>query len=564
MTKYIVVSGGVISGIGKGVIASSTGTLMKSLGLNVTAIKIDPYLNIDAGLMTPLDHGEVFVLNDGGEVDLDLGNYERFLDVELSRINNITTGKIYQEVIERERKGDYLGKTVQVVPHVTDAIQDWVERVVDLPIDESGQKPDVCIIELGGTVGDIESAPFVEAMRQFQFRVGHDNFCLIHVSLVPVVGSVGEQKTKPTQMSVRDLRGAGLTPDLIACRSSKPLDESVASKISMFCHVAPEQVLAVHDVSSVYHVPLLLREHGVIDFFRRRLNLDALKISDERRLAGEKLWQDWTTLAGSYVHLHETVTIAIVGKYTDLHDSYISVYKALEHASLAHKRKIDIKWVDASDLEPETRIANPLKYHEAWKYVCSSEGILVPGGFGSRGIEGMILAAQWAREHGIPYLGICLGMQISVIEFARHVCGMTDAQSAEVDPEAKTPVIVYMPEISKTHLGGTMRLGLRPTIFQEGTEKYNVRKLYGNKPSVDERHRHRYEVNPEYVNSFEKNGLKFIGRDESGQRMEIVELEDHPFFVGAQYHPEYLTRPLRPSPLFNGLILAAIGKIDTL
>jgi CTP synthase len=514
--------------------------------------------------MTPLDHGEVFVLNDGGEVDLDLGNYERFLDVELSKINNITTGKIYSEVIERERKGDYLGKTVQVVPHVTDAIQNWVERVAAMPLDDSEQKPDVCIIELGGTVGDIESAPFVEAMRQFQFRVGHDNFCLIHVSLVPVVGSVGEQKTKPTQMSIRDLRGAGLTPDLIACRSSKPLDDSVASKISMFCHVAPEQVLAVHDVSSVYHVPILLREHGVVDFFRRRLNLDALSVSDERRLAGEKLWDDWTKFAGSYEHLHESVTIAIVGKYTNLHDSYISVYKALEHASLAQKRKIQINWIDASDLEPETLKTNPIKYHESWQNVCSANGILVPGGFGSRGIEGMIMAAKWAREHKIPYLGICLGMQIAVIEFARNVCAMPDATSAEIDPDTKTPVVVYMPEISKTHLGGTMRLGLRATLFQPETENSTVRKLYGNKSSVDERHRHRYEVNPVHVNIFEENGLKFIGRDETGERMEIVELDDHPYFVGAQYHPEYITRPLKPCPLFNGLILASIGKIDTL
>ncbi|GAA5816047.1 CTP synthase ura7 [Mucor flavus] len=562
MTKYIVVSGGVISGIGKGVIASSTGTLLKTLGLGVTAIKIDPYLNIDAGLMTPLDHGEVFVLNDGGEVDLDLGNYERFLDVELSRINNITTGKIYRQVIERERRGDYLGKTVQVVPHVTDAIQEWIENVVSMPIE--GEKPDVCIIELGGTVGDIESAPFVEAMRQFQFRVGHDNFCLIHVSLVPVVGSVGEQKTKPTQMSVRDLRGAGLTPDLIACRSSKPLDESVASKISMFCHVGPEQVLAVHDVSSVYHVPLLLREHGVIDFFRRRLNLDAIKISDERRLAGEKLWTEWSTLASSYLHLHESVTIAIVGKYTDLHDSYISVYKALEHASLAYKRKMVINWIDASDLEPAMLKKNALKYHESWQQVCGSDGILVPGGFGSRGIEGMIMAAKWAREHKIPYLGICLGMQIAVIEFARNVCGMPTADSAEMNPDTTTPVVVYMPEISKTHMGGTMRLGLRATVFQKGTEKSTVRKLYGGKSSIDERHRHRYEVNPVHVNTFEKNGLQFIGRDDTGERMEIVELDDHPFFVGCQYHPEYITRPLRPCPLFKGLIMAAIGELNTL
>ncbi|KAI8393553.1 CTP synthase [Radiomyces spectabilis] len=563
MTKYIVVSGGVISGIGKGVIASSTGTLLKSLGLRVTAIKIDPYLNIDAGLMSPLDHGEVFVLNDGGEVDLDLGNYERFLDVQLSRINNITTGKIYSEVIEKERRGDYLGKTVQVVPHITDAIQNWVERVAAMPVDESGEAPDVCIIELGGTVGDIESAPFVEAMRQFQFRVGHENFCLIHVSLVPVVGSVGEQKTKPTQMSVRDLRGAGLTPDLIACRSSKPLDDSVASKISMFCHVGPEQVLAVQDVSSVYHVPILMRQHGVIDFFRRRLGLDALNIPEERRSAGEALWNRWTSLAGSYEHLRETVTIALVGKYTNLHDSYISVYKSLEHASLACGRKSEIKWIEATDLEQEALKTDPIKFHESWQSLCSADGVLVPGGFGARGIEGMVMAAKWARENKVPYLGICLGMQIAVIEFARNVCGMTDAHSAEMEPETKTPVVVYMPEISKTHLGGTMRLGLRATVFQDNTENSRVRKLYGGAPSVDERHRHRYEVNPEHVSKFEEKGLRFVGKDETGQRMEIVEMENHPYFVGCQYHPEYLTRPLKPAPLFHGLILAATGQLES-
>ncbi|KAI7870478.1 CTP synthase [Spinellus fusiger] len=562
MTKYIVVSGGVISGIGKGVIASSTGTLLKTLGLKVTAIKIDPYLNIDAGLMSPLDHGEVFVLNDGGEVDLDLGNYERFLDVELSRINNITTGKIYSEVIEKERRGDYLGKTVQVVPHITNAIQEWIERVAAMPVDNSGEKPDVCIIELGGTVGDIESAPFVEAMRQFQFRVGHDNFCLIHVSLVPVVGSVGEQKTKPTQMSIRDLRGAGLTPDLIACRSSKPLDESVASKISMFCHVAPEQVLAVHDVSSVYHVPILMKEKGVVDFFRRRLNLDAVPITPERRLEGEELWNKWANLTIAYERLHENVTIALVGKYTNLHDSYISVYKALEHASLACQRKLEIKWIEATDLESETLKTNPIKFHESWQSLCSADGILVPGGFGNRGIEGMVMAAKWARENNVPYLGICLGMQISVIEFARNVCGMTDAHSAEMEPETKTPVVVYMPEISKTHLGGTMRLGIRPTVFQPGSENSRVRKLYDNKPSVDERHRHRYEVNPVHVETFEAKGLRFIGKDETGERMEIVEVEGHPYFVGCQYHPEYLTRPLKPAPLFMGLIQAASGQLE--
>ncbi|KAI7882159.1 CTP synthase [Lichtheimia hyalospora FSU 10163] len=561
MTKYIVVSGGVISGVGKGVIASSTGTLLKSLGLRVTAIKIDPYLNIDAGLMSPLDHGEVFVLNDGGEVDLDLGNYERFLDVELSRINNITTGKIYSQVIEKERRGDYLGKTVQVVPHITEAIQNWVERVAAMPIDDSGEQPDVCIIELGGTVGDIESAPFIEAMRQFQFRVGQDNFCLIHVSLVPVVGSVGEQKTKPTQMSVRDLRGAGLSPDLIAVRSTKPLEESVRAKISMFCHVAPEQVLTVHDVSSVYHVPVLMRDRGVIDFFRQRLALDNLRIPSNRQLDGENLWKKWIALTKSYDHLYDTVTIALVGKYTDLHDSYISVYKALEHASLAAGRKLEIKWIEATNLEPETLKEDAIKYHESWQNLCSAQGIIVPGGFGTRGIEGMITAAKWAREHKIPYLGICLGMQIAVIEFARNICNMPEANSAELDPDTKTPVIVYMPEISKTHLGATMRLGEHPTLFQPGTENGNslVRKLYDDKPAVNERHRHRYEVNPEHVTIFEEKGLAFVGRDESGKRMEIVELKDHPYFIGCQYHPEYLSRPLKPAPLFQGLVSASIG-----
>ncbi|ORZ00723.1 CTP synthase [Syncephalastrum racemosum] len=560
MTKYIVVSGGVISGIGKGVIASSTGTLLKSMGLRVTAIKIDPYLNIDAGLMNPLDHGEVFVLNDGGEVDLDLGNYERFLDVELSRINNITTGKIYSEVIEKERRGDYLGKTVQVVPHITDAVQNWVERVAAVPIDDSGEQPDVCIIELGGTVGDIESAPFVEAMRQFQFRVGHENFCLIHVSLVPVVGSVGEQKTKPTQMSVRDLRGAGLNPDLIACRSTKPLDESVQTKISMFCHVTPEQILAVHDVSSVYHVPVLMRERGILEFFRKRLRLDDLVVPESRRVAGQELWQQWSALTQSYERLEGTVTIAIVGKYTDLHDSYISVYKALEHATLACRRKLSIHWIEATDLEPKMLETHPLKYHDAWKALCTSDGVLVPGGFGNRGIEGMVIAAKWARENKKPYLGICLGMHIAVIEFARHMCGIPTAHSAEMEPECKTPVVIYMPEISKTHLGGTMRLGLRATHFQPGTETNSiVRKLHKGAPYVDERHRHRYEINPEYIDTLEKNGLSFVGKDESGERMEIVELPGHPFFVGCQYHPEYITRPLRPVPLFCGLVHAAAG-----
>ncbi|KAF9975022.1 CTP synthase ura7 [Actinomortierella ambigua] len=562
--KYVVVSGGVISGIGKGIIASSTGLLLKTMGLKVTSIKIDPYLNIDAGTLSPLDHGEVFVLNDGGEVDLDLGNYERYLDVTLTRSNNITTGKIYRDVIERERRGDYLGKTVQVVPHITDAIQDWIERVATIPVDDSGEEPDVCVIELGGTVGDIESAPFVEALRQFQFRVGHDNFALIHVSLVPTIGSVGEQKTKPTQASIRDLRGLGLSPDLIACRCEKTgLDEGIRDKISMFCHVNPSQVLAVRDCNSVYHVPELLREQGLVDYLWKRLNIEStITISEPLKQKGQDMWQRWNKLTSAQERLHDTVTIALVGKYTNLQDSYASVVKALEHASLNCHKKLDIRWIEASDLEPETRTSNPVKYHEAWTDLCSAQGILVPGGFGGRGVEGKIAAAKWAREQKIPYLGICLGLQIAVIEFARNVCGITDADSAELNENTPSPVVVFMPEISKTHLGGTMRLGIRPTAFQANTESSKIRKLYGGVEAVEERHRHRYEINPEMIHKFEEKGLRFVGKDETGQRMEIVELAGHPYFLGVQYHPEYLTRPLKPSPPFMGLILAATGELD--
>ncbi|GAA5897298.1 hypothetical protein JCM6882_001852 [Rhodosporidiobolus microsporus] len=557
--KYILVSGGVISGIGKGVIASSTGLLLKTLGYNVTAIKIDPYMNIDAGTMSPTEHGEVFVLDDGGEADLDLGNYERYLNVTLGRDNNITTGKIYREVIEKERRGDYLGKTVQVIPHVTDGIQDWVERVAHIPVDESGQAPEVCIIELGGTVGDIESAPFVEAMRQFQFRVGQENFALLHVSLVPSIN--GELKTKPTQASIRDLRGLGLTPDLIACRCPEPLPLSVTSKISMFCHVANEQVLAVHDVSSLYHVPLLLKDQGLINFLQKRLRLDKVRLPENRVAQGTKLLTMWKDLTVSYDRLFDKVSICLVGKYTALQDSYTSVVKALEHAAMQCGRKLSITWVESSDLEPEAQHERPKEFHAAWQAVCTANGILVPGGFGTRGTEGMIAAAKWAREKNVPYLGICLGFQIAVIEFARNVVGLKDAHSAELMETTPDPVIIFMPEISKTHLGGTMRLGLRPTVFQPDTEWSQVRQLYGNADAIWERHRQRYEVNPEYVDRIEKAGLRFTGRDETGQRMQAAELKGHPYFAGLQAHPEFCTRPLNPSPAFLGFIAASAGVL---
>ena len=554
-TKYILVSGGVISGIGKGVIASSTGLLLRARGLQVTSIKIDPYLNIDAGTLTPLDHGEVFVLDDGGEVDLDLGNYERFMDVRLTRDNNITTGKVYHQVIERERKGDYLGKTVQVVPHVTDAIQNWIERVAQIPVSNDQQVPDVCIVELGGTVGDIESAPFIEAMRQFQFRVGPSNFALIHVSLVPSVGAVGEQKTKPTQSSIRDLRGLGLMPDLIACRSSQPLSSDIKNKISMFCHVPSSHVLGVHDCPSVYHVPLLLQDQRLVELLEHKLSLT---LSQSNGL------NKWQQLTARIDRLHDSVQIVIVGKYTALHDSYISVVKALEHSALACNRKLQLKWIEAEDLDNAVQQQDPLRFHEAWKTLVAASGVVVPGGFGERGTEGKIAAIKWCRENRIPFLGICLGLQLAVIEYCRNVMGLTGANSTELDANCADPVVIFMPEISKTHMGGTMRLGSRETVLQQPSDTFSpiTTRLYGNPTVIHERHRHRYEVNPKYVPEIEKKGLRFIGRDEKGERMIILELPSHPYFVATQFHPEYKTRPLKPVPVFLGLILASCGLLE--
>ncbi|EDV25242.1 uncharacterized protein TRIADDRAFT_50347 [Trichoplax adhaerens] len=551
--KYILVSGGVISGVGKGIITSSIGLLLKYCGLEVTAIKIDPYLNIDAGTFSPYEHGEVFVLNDGGEVDLDLGNYERFLDVQLHRDNNITTGKIYKQVIERERRGDYLGKTVQVVPHITDAIQQWIERIALNPVSEAQKTPDICIIELGGTIGDIEGMPFVESFRQFQFKVGLQNFCNIHVTLVPQPNSTGEQKTKPTQNSIRQLRGLGLSPDIVMCRSQQPLAESVKNKISNFCHVPPEQVICVHDCSSIYHVPALIADQNLVGYLCNRLQLPISVNMDDVLL-------DWRNLALSYDRFDDQVTIALVGKYTMLKDSYISVFKALKHAAFACGRQANIFCVEADHLEPEMKIEDPVKYHKAWEQLCQCSGVLVPGGFGKRGIEGKILAAEWARVNRKPYLGVCLGLQVAVIEFSRNVIGWKDAHSTEFEPATTNPVIIDMPEHNPGDLGGTMRLGSRTTIFKTDCETSILRKLYDDKEKVSERHRHRYEVNPTVVSQLEEKGMIFVGHDEEKQRMEIMELRDHPYFVGAQFHPEYLTRPLKPSPPYFGLVLAACGS----
>ncbi|XP_074640520.1 CTP synthase 1-like [Tubulanus polymorphus] len=549
--KYVLVTGGVISGIGKGVIASSVGTILKSCGVRVTSIKIDPYINIDAGTFSPYEHGETYVLDDGGEVDLDLGNYERFLDVKLTRDNNITTGKIYQQVINKERKGEFLGKTVQVVPHITNAIQEWVEKVAKVPVDGTNETPDVCIIELGGTIGDIEGMCFVEAFRQFQFRVKKENFCSLHVSLVPEPKATGEQKTKPTQNSIRELRGLGLSPDLIVCRSQSKLQQPVKEKVSMFCHVGPEQVLCVHDVSSIYRVPLMMAEQNIVQYLTERLHLNVTK--------PKRMLSKWRDLADRYDRMLKEVTIALVGKYTKLDDSYASVMKALQHAALACNHRLNLKCIEAADLENETQQVDAVRYHEAWQQLCSANGVIVPGGFGQRGTEGKISAITWCRAQKMPFLGVCLGLQGAVIEFARNVLGWSDAHSTEMDPDTSHPVVIEMPEHNPGDLGGTMRLGKRKTIFK--SDDSVIRKLYGNPEFVEERHRHRYEVNPKYVPEFEKYGMKFVGQDVDGERMEILELEGHPYFVGVQYHPEYLSRPMTPSPPFLGLLMASCGKL---
>ena len=548
--KYVVVSGGVLSGLGKGVTASSIGVLLKSAGLGVTAIKIDPYLNSDAGTMSPFEHGEVFVLDDGGEADLDLGNYERFLDITLGRDNNLTTGKVYSKVIESERKGDYLGKTVQVVPHITDSIQDWIEDVAHKPRNDTGKLSDVCIVELGGTVGDIESAPFIEALRQFQFRVGTDNICFIHVSLIPVMGPVGEQKTKPTQHTVRELRGLGITPDIVICRSETKLTEEAKQKIALFCHVKSNAVLSANDVSNIYRVPLLLDQQGALVLLSQKFNF---KIPKSRPLLDE-----WMDMAAHVDDLTEKVTIAMVGKYTGLSDSYLSVTKALNHASFAASRKLVIEWIEASNLENEVEKSDPDLYADSWRRLKDADGVLVPGGFGDRGVEGKILAVEYARKSSTPFLGICLGLQVSIIEFCRNVLNWENANSTEFNDNTPYPVIIYMPEISKTHLGGTMRLGSRKTIINDKNSLAS--RLYHGLDYIYERHRHRYEVNPDFMNQIESAGMKFVGKDDTSQRMEIIELKNHPFFFATQYHPEFKTRPTKPSPPFYGLLMASSNQ----
>jgi CTP synthase len=559
--KYVVVTGGVVSGLGKGVTISSMGRLLQSCGLSVTAVKIDPYLNVDAGTMSPFEHGEVFVLNDGGESDLDLGNYERFLGVSLTSQHNLTTGKIYRKVILAERRGDYLGKTVQVVPHITDCIQEWIEEVAHVPVSEGSDKvADVCLIEVGGTVGDIESAVFLEALRQFQFRVGHDNFVLCFCSLVPILSD--EQKTKPTQHGVRDLRSLGLSPSVIFCRSPQELQESTKQKISLFCHVPASNVLSVHDVNNVYHVPGLLQAQGLHDIVADQLGLPKL----------EPNLDAWNAMARSVDEATQVTTIALIGKYTGLQDSYLSVIKALRHAAIACNVRLNLEWVEASLLEKTpsstsgegdaSEEASGGSYEEAWAKVRGADGVVVPGGFGQRGWQGKILAAEHCRVNSKPYLGVCLGFQAMIVEYCRNVLGWNDANSTEIDENTTHPAILFMPEIDKTTMGGTMRLGARTTTFTHTLPDDSppvTRLLYGSDKIV-ERHRHRYEVNPELVDEIHCSGLSLVGRDDN--RMEIAELSTHPYYVGCQFHPEFMSRPLHPSPPFLGLVLAACGKLD--
>ena len=526
--KYIVVTGGVISGLGKGITTSSLGKILQVRGLKVTAIKIDPYLNYDAGTMNPYQHGEVFVLDDGGEVDLDLGNYERFLDENLTFDHNITTGKVYKTVIERERKGEYLGKTVQIIPHITEEIKRRIKKVA---IDSYA---DIILIEVGGTVGDIESMPFLEAMRQLRMEEGERNVFFVHTTLVPTVEVVGEQKTKPTQHSVKELRSLGIQPDMIVGRSKEPLREETKRKISLFCDVPYEAVISAPDAKSIYEVPLIFEEQGVGEY-----------ILGKMQVRGEApRWREWKRYLSKLYNPKNEVTIGIVGKYVHLKDSYISHREAFTHVSSALRTRVNLKWIDSEDLEDE-----------GLDLLKGVDGILIPGGFGPRGTEGKIMAAKYARENGIPFLGVCFGFQLAVVEFARHVLGYEDANSTELHPSTDAPVIDLLPEQRDVkNLGGTMRLGAQKIIIEKGSVAH---KIYG-KLQIFERHRHRYEVNPDYIEEFEENGLHFSGKDESGTRMEIFELKGHPFYMGSQFHPEFKSRPLKPSPLHLALVRAAL------
>lgn len=529
MTKYIFVTGGVVSGLGKGITAASLGRLLKARGLKVAAQKLDPYINVDPGTMSPYQHGEVYVTEDGAETDLDLGHYERFIDENLNKYSNLTTGKVYWNVLNKERRGEYLGSTVQVIPHVTNEIKEFVYRV--------GKKTDadVVITEIGGTIGDIESQPFLEAVRQISLEVGKENSLFIHVTLVPFLSGSDEHKSKPTQHSVKELQGMGINPNIIVLRCDEPLEESIFQKISLFCNVKPDCVIENITLPYLYEAPLMLEKSNFSSVVCRELGLET---------KGPDL-TEWTNMVDVIKAKKEIVDIGLVGKYVQLHDAYLSVAEALRHAGYTHNAHVNIHWIDSETITEET----------AEEILKGIDGIIVPGGFGSRGIEGMITACKYAREKGIPYFGICLGMQISVIEFARHVAGISDAHSGEFDENCKHKVIDFMPgqsdEIDK---GGTLRLGAYPCEIKSGTTMEKCYKTL----EISERHRHRYEFNNDYREVLANAGLTLSGLSPDGRLVETVELTDRPFYVGVQYHPEFKSRPNKPHPLFEGFIGASL------
>ena len=532
MAKFIFVTGGVVSGLGKGITAASLGRLLKMRGLRVAAQKLDPYINVDPGTMSPYQHGEVYVTEDGAETDLDLGHYERFIDEDLNKYSNLTTGKVYWNVLNKERRGEYLGSTVQVIPHITNEIKEFVYRV--------GRQTDadVVITEIGGTIGDIESQPFIEAVRQISLEVGRENSLFIHVTLVPYLRGSNEHKSKPTQHSVKELQGLGVTPDIIILRSDEPItDAGIFQKIALFCNVKPDCVIENRTIDCLYAAPLMLEESNFSGVVCRELGLD-VPAPD---------MAEWTAMVERIRNPEGEVSIAIVGKYTQLHDAYLSVAEALRHAGSADGASVDIRWIDSETVTAEN----------AATVFAGVDGILVPGGFGSRGIEGMVASAQYARTNGVPYFGICLGMQVAVIEFARHAAGIADANSGEFDELCAHKVIDFMPgqsdEIDK---GGTLRLGAYPCDIAPGT---TMERCYGAQ-HISERHRHRYEFNNDYRAALTAAGLTLSGLSQDGRLVETVELTDRPFYVGVQYHPEFKSRPNRPHPLFKGFVAAAMAR----
>ena len=535
-TKYIFITGGVVSGLGKGITAASLGRLLKSRGLKVTAQKLDPYLNVDPGTMNPVQHGEVFVTDDGAETDLDLGHYERFIDESLSQNSNLTSGRVYWKVITDERKGVYGGQTIQIIPHVTNEIKRSISRNADTGAD-------VCLVEIGGTVGDIESQPFLEAIRQFAVEAGRENCLFIHVTLVPYLAASDELKSKPTQHSVKEMLSIGINPDIIVCRTEHPLTDEIKHKISLFCNVDPECVIENNNCDILYAVPIMLHQQHMDDVVIRKLGIDCPGAPD---------LTDWQEMLDALRHPVQTVKIGLVGKYVELHDSYISVNEALKHGGIATHSAVDIHWIDSETLEGDDVDLDAI--------LGDMDGILVPGGFGSRGIEGKINACRYARTHGVPYLGICLGMQIAIIEFARDVLGMADANSAEIDPSTTHPVIDILPEQKDvTDMGGTMRLGQYPCTLNPESKAYS---LYG-ASMIYERHRHRYEVNNDYRPDLLNGGMIFAGTSPDNHIVEMVEIPDHPWFVAGQFHPEFKSRPNRPHPLFRGFVTAAAARMNS-